>query len=295
MPQPADRLVAKNGEEMAMKESETTSGVSPLFPDEARDFMAEHTEGSYLLLDVRQAFEYQEAHLPGATLIPLPTLPDLAGSLDPAKPTIVYCGSGGRSRMAAQFLAHQGFRQVFNLMGGIQAWEGRPAEGPREFHFRFVGGDESPQEIATLAYEMEKGLQGFHQTMRDRTTEDELAELLGHLVKAEGAHMRRLVATGLVVAEPLKSEERAIMEGGIDTEEFLSRNEPFLRTVPGVIDVAMMIETQALDLYLRMAQASRKPETREVLFQIAEEEKAHLAALGRLLETHSPHSDLFRP
>jgi rhodanese-related sulfurtransferase/rubrerythrin len=288
MPQPADRLAAKDCKEMTMRESETTSGVSPLFPDEARDFMAEHTEGSYTLLDVRQAFEYQEAHLPGATLIPLPTLPDLLGSLDPGKPTIVYCRSGGRSRMAAQLLAHQGFRQVFNLVGGIQAWEGRAAEGPREFHLRFVRGEESPQEIVTLAYEMEKGLQGFHRTMRDRTTDPGLAELLGHLVKAEGAHMRRLVETGLVVTEQVESGNRAIMEGGIDGGEFLSRNEPFLRTVPGVIDVAMMIETQALDLYLRMAQESRRPETREVLFQIAEEEKAHLAALGRLLEGRSP-------
>ena len=276
-----------------MKETETTSDVSPLFPDEARDFMAEHMEGSYLLLDVRQAFEYQEGHLPGATLIPLPTLPDLAGGLDPGKPTIVYCASGGRSRMAAQFLAHQGFRQVFNLMGGIQAWEGRPAEGPREFHLRFVAGDESPQEVATLAYEMEKGLQGFHRTMQDRTTDPGLAELLGHLVKAEGVHMRRLVATGLVVAEPVKSGAPAVMEGGIDAEEFLSRNESFLRTVPGVIDVAMMIETQALDLYLRMAQASRRPETRQLLFQIAEEEKAHLAALGRFLESGSPGAHSF--
>ena len=271
-----------------MRESETTSDAAPLFPDEARDFMAEHKEGSYTLLDVRQAFEYQEAHLPGATLIPLPTLPDLLGSLDPGKPTIVYCAAGGRSRMAAQFLAHQGFRHVFNLVGGIQAWDGRPAEGPREFHLRFVRGDESPQEMVTLAYEMEKGLQGFHQRMRDRTTEPELAELLGHLIKAEGAHMRRLVGTGLVVAEQLKSAELALMEGGIDAEEFLSRNEPFLRTAPGVIDVAMMIETQALDLYLRMAQESRRSETRDVLFQIAEEEKAHLAALGGLLENRSP-------
>jgi rhodanese-related sulfurtransferase/rubrerythrin len=287
MLQPADRLAARNREEITMKESETTSAVTPLFPDEAREFMAEHKEGSYTLLDVRQPFEYQEAHLPGATLISLPTLPDLVGSLDPGKPTLVYCRSGARSRTAGQFLTHQGFRRVFNLTGGIQAWEGRPAEGPREFHLRFVRGDESPQEIVTLAYEMEKGLQGFHQTMRDRATDPGLAELLGHLVKAEEAHMRRLTETGLVAVERLKSPERAIMEGGIDTEEFLSRNEPFLRTVPGVIDVAMMIETQALDLYLRMAQESRRPETREVLFQIAEEEKAHLAALGRLLESRA--------
>jgi rhodanese-related sulfurtransferase/rubrerythrin len=284
--QPVDLLVPALDGEITMRESETTSEVAPLFPDEARDFMAEHKEGSYTLLDVRQAFEYQEAHLPGATLIPLPTLPDSLGSLDPGKPTIVYCASGGRSRMAAQFLAHQGFRRVLNLVGGIQAWDGRPAEGPREFHLRFVRGEETPHEIVTLAYEMEKGLYGFHQTMRDRTTDPELAELLGRLIKAEGAHMRRLVETGLVAEGRLKSPPASIMEGGIDAGEFLARNEPFLRTAPGVIDVAMMIETQALDLYLRMAQESRRPETRDLLFQIAEEEKAHLAALGRLLETH---------
>jgi len=267
-------------------ESQMAAGVSPLFPNEARDFMAKHHEGSYTLLDVRQPFEYQEAHLPGATLIPLPTLVEALESLDPGKPTIVYCAAGGRSRMAAQFLAHRGFQRLFNLVGGIEAWEGRSAQGPREFHLRFIRGDESPHEIVTLAYEMERGLQRFHQSMRDRTTDPKLAELLGHLTKAEGAHMRRLVETGFAIEQQAEASDVPIMEGGVDGEEFLSRNEPFLRTISGVIDVAMMIETQALDLYLRMAHQSQRPETRDVLFQIAEEEKAHLAALGRLLEEH---------
>ena len=98
--------------------------------------------------------------------------------------------------------------------------------------------------------------------------------------------MERLVELGFQVQREAQSPERMVMEGGIDGEEFLARNERFLQTVAGVIDVAMMIETQALDLYLRMAQESRRPETREVLFRIAEEEKAHLAALGRWLENH---------
>ncbi|HYA02746.1 MAG TPA: rhodanese-like domain-containing protein [Syntrophobacteria bacterium] len=269
-----------------MKDDEATTGFSPLFPDEARNFMAEHEEGSYAILDVRQPFEYERGHLPGATLIPLPTLADSLPRLDPGKPALVYCAAGGRSRMAAQFLAHQGFSRVFNLVGGIQAWEGRPAEGPSEFHLRFVRGDESPEEMLALAYQMEKGLQRFHQRMRDRTTDPELVELLGHLVRAEGAHLQRLVELGFRVQHEAQSPEAMVMEGGIDGEEFLARNERFLQTLAGVIDVAMMIETQALDLYLRMAQESRRPETRENLFHIAEEEKVHLAALGRWLENH---------
>jgi rubrerythrin len=193
--------------------------------------------------------------------------------------------------MAAQFLAHQGFSRVFNLVGGIQAWEGRPAEGPSEFHLHFVRGDEPPEAMLALGYEMEKGLQRFHQKMRDRTTDRELVELLGHLIRAEAAHIERLVELGFQVKREAQSPEGMVMAGGIDDQEFLARNERFLQTVAGVIDVAMMIETQALDLYLRMAQESRRPETREVLFKIAQEEKAHLAALGRWLENHLAGTD----
>jgi rubrerythrin len=78
--------------------------------------------------------------------------------------------------------------------------------------------------------------------------------------------------------------EATVMEGGIDIGSFLAKNESFLQSVAGVVDVAMMVETQALDLYLRMAVESNDAATKEVLFEIAEEEKAHLRALGRVLE-----------
>ena len=77
---------------------------------------------------------------------------------------------------------------------------------------------------------------------------------------------------------------KIILEGGFDMAEFMEQNEPILKTVPNVIDLAMMLETQALDLYLRFADKSTNAETKDVLFKIAQEEKAHLAALGRLMD-----------
>ncbi|MGD8990232.1 MAG: rhodanese-like domain-containing protein [Desulfobacterales bacterium] len=56
----------------------------------ARKFMAEHPEGSYTLLDVRQPGEYEAEHIPGAKLIPLPGLKDQFGQLDKQKPLLVY-------------------------------------------------------------------------------------------------------------------------------------------------------------------------------------------------------------
>ncbi len=75
-----------------------------------------------------------------------------------------------------------------------------------------------------------------------------------------------------------------VMEGGLTTEEFLEQNEPAMQTVPDVLNLAMMVEAQALDLYLRYSERSKEDKTQAILYDIAEEEKAHLAALGRLME-----------
>ena len=104
--------------------------VSSMDADEARDYMAAHREGDYTLLDVRQPGEYEEAHIPGARLIPLPQLPNAYGELDPEKPTLVHCAMGGRSRVAAQMLSGLGFKEVYNLAGGIKAFQGQKASRP---------------------------------------------------------------------------------------------------------------------------------------------------------------------
>jgi rhodanese-related sulfurtransferase len=58
--------------------------------DQLRAYMAEHNEGTFTLLDVRQPGEYKEAHIPGAKLIPIAQLPERMGELDPEKPVIAY-------------------------------------------------------------------------------------------------------------------------------------------------------------------------------------------------------------
>jgi rhodanese-related sulfurtransferase len=74
------------------------------------------------LLDVREPWEYERAHLPNATLIPLATMTSAVSSLDPALEYVVYCHHGMRSAMAANWLVSQGFAHVSNMTGGIDAW-----------------------------------------------------------------------------------------------------------------------------------------------------------------------------
>jgi rhodanese-related sulfurtransferase/rubrerythrin len=276
---------------MMMQLKKLFTPVGSLDAEAAKAFMARRREGEYTLLDVRQPGEYEEEHLPGAKLMPLPQLPDTYQALDPEKPTIVHCAVGGRSRVAAQMLNGWGFKEVYNLAGGIKAYQGHKATGPQELNLDLVKGDETPAQIIILAYGMEKALQFFYETLQQQSPDRELQDLFGKLAQVEVRHEQRLFEVYGRVApggQDLATFESSIvpntLEGGFNAEEFLETNKSHLQTAPQVLDLAMMLETQALDLYLRFADKSDQPQTKEVLYALAGEEKAHLASLGRLLE-----------
>ncbi len=74
------------------------------------------------LLDVREEWEHSLAKLEGSILIPLGTLPQSLNKLDRNTEIIAYCHHGMRSADATGFLLQQGFSNVKNLVGGIDAW-----------------------------------------------------------------------------------------------------------------------------------------------------------------------------
>ena len=138
---------------------------------------------------------------------------------------------------------------------------------------------------------MEKALQLFYETLKRQSPDRELQDLFGKLARVEVRHEERLfevyrqVDPGAKTGRPLRRPScRSTLEGGFDVEEFMEANKSHLQTVPQVLDLAMMLETQALDLYLRFADRCAQAQTKEVLFTLAGEEKAHLASLGRLME-----------
>ncbi len=75
-----------------------------------------------LLLDVREPWEYELCHLPGAHLMPMHTVPLRLAELDADAEVVVICHHGARSMQVAMFLERNGFASVHNLAGGIAAW-----------------------------------------------------------------------------------------------------------------------------------------------------------------------------
>ena len=78
-----------------------------------------------IVVDVREAGEYNAGHLPDARHIPLGDLAKRVGELEKLKdkPVILSCQSGARSASACSVLSKAGFSRVHNLEGGIAAWE----------------------------------------------------------------------------------------------------------------------------------------------------------------------------
>ena len=75
-----------------------------------------------VIVDVREPFEYEIAHIENSKLIPLSDLPDHVEELDRAKEIVALCHTGARSAQAVNFLKGEGFERAFNLAGGIEAW-----------------------------------------------------------------------------------------------------------------------------------------------------------------------------
>jgi len=79
----------------------------------------------YFILDVRSKEEFDSGHIEGAYLLPVSELENRLAELPQDKPIIVYCRSGSRSTSAANILLEKGFKEIFNMTGGITEWQSK--------------------------------------------------------------------------------------------------------------------------------------------------------------------------
>jgi sulfur-carrier protein adenylyltransferase/sulfurtransferase len=200
-----------------------------------------------------------------------------------------------RSRAAASVLLRAGFRQVYSLEGGIHAWQGLTAEGTPNLGYFFMA--RTPAESLALAWLLEEGSRLFYQTIAERLAEPQTRELFGDLVAAESNHQQTLASLApALIGQPAGADfpydllpERPpemLLESGVTLEEALRWSEG--KSPHEILDLALALETNAYDRYLRMLEEASQEETRSIFDALAEEEKHHLrrlsAQLDRLLQ-----------
>ena len=89
---------------------------------ELADWLADEQRAKPMLLDVREPWEYGIAKIEGSDLVPMRAVPAKMTELDRDREIVCICHHGGRSAHVAMFLARQGFGNVYNLTGGVDAW-----------------------------------------------------------------------------------------------------------------------------------------------------------------------------
>jgi len=177
------------------------------------------------------------------------------------------------------------------LKGGIAAWQGHAAAGPSEVGMMLLEGNESPRKVVRLAYGLEEGLRKFYSMSSELAISPEVVRALSKLAEIEVKHKQRLFDLYLTIdPTPMNVEAfedritSEFMEGGFEPDKFLEQNMPAFKTAAGVLDFAMMLEAQAMDLYMRYAEKSEAPEVKSIFYQMANEENAHLKSLGKIFD-----------
>lgn len=78
--------------------------------------------GEVFIMDVRTQEEYDAGHIKGSTLIPVQVLDKRLNELPRDRKILIYCRSGHRSIQASEILVNNGFKEIYNMKGGITEW-----------------------------------------------------------------------------------------------------------------------------------------------------------------------------
>jgi thiosulfate sulfurtransferase len=82
-------------------------------------------EADVIFIDIRDIESYRKAHIPGARHIHSENVEEFIKNTDPNRPLIVYCDQENGSLSGTIFFLERGFRKVYNLVGGFDAWRRR--------------------------------------------------------------------------------------------------------------------------------------------------------------------------
>ncbi len=255
--------------------------------EQTREYIKNNARESYTLLDCRGPDEYENEHIPGAILIPLHEIPGRMSELDRAKPHIVYCRSGSRSEAATSIMLGNDFKEVYNMEGGMLAWNGCKATGvPMGGMFCCPPGA-GLEEVTALAWAMEEGARILYHTVAENLDDKECKELYFDLVESEDDHKKVLLGvyreiTGKDDIEGLFGDKSEVvyMEGGIKLKEALEWAEG--KESFEIMEYLMTLESNSYDLYSKIARHCEDESKARIFSKLADEELDHLIRLSEI-------------
>lgn len=153
-----------------------------------------------------------------------------------------------------------------------------------------IEGNETPEEIISLAYGLEEGVHRCYRDLSAQSTDGKTKSLFETLSEAEVRHKEDLwkkfdaLTGGRIPRGAFESTIVAkTLEGGKTADQLLKEYGDWIHDPREALQLAMSLETDALDLYLRMALKTESEEAKAVFHSLANAEKTHLRWVGKLL------------
>lgn len=206
---------------------------------DASDFKSVINPSIGILLDVRTPQEVAGEHLKDASFIDVydPKFADKINMMDKSKEIYVYCKGGGRSAQAADILLQNGFKKVYNLQGGIMAWnnEGYETVQTEESHNDSGSSGLNSQDFDKIIAENDLVLVDYYAkwcvpckkmmpVMEEITTEYEgKAHILMVDVDASDALVKEQKVAGVPVLVLYKNGEKVWSANGEQSKEVLKK------------------------------------------------------------------------
>ncbi len=106
--------------------STSVNKVQPITVEELKRQLDAGIEKGTEIVDLRESSLYNKEHIPGAILMPFADFEKNYTQLDKNKRIIFVCHTGSMGEAASQFLISKGYNRVYNLEGGMRAWQGKP-------------------------------------------------------------------------------------------------------------------------------------------------------------------------
>ena len=266
--------------------------VKSVLPNEVRTIIKEKSTNEYCLLDVRQPAEYEQGHIPGARLIPLGQLQSNLNKIQSDRMTIVYCRSGNRSRSGVGILNGAGLKDVYNMEGGILAYNGLVAAGPPEAGVFCFPENMTPEQLIAMAWYIEDGSQRYFDAVKNAThnqdIKDNFASLIGHkIAHKESLSLLYEKISGQTAGDNfptsvLQMPPHKVMAGCVSVSEAVNWSKD--RRISDILDFLMALEANTFDLYLKLGRQVESDRARSVFMELSEEEAHHLEQLASIFE-----------
>ena len=175
------------------------------------------------------------------------------------------------------------------MEGGIEAWNGFVAGGAYEAGLAYFSRASRAEELISLSFALEEGNRVFYERISRELKEEEDASIFRSMGQAEERHKEtlrelhaRISGKGGNPPYPEGMEAGGFLEGGAPLEETLAWAKG--KTLVEILELAIAMEANALDRYIKMGRAVADERSREIFLALSREEQKHLERMTSLLD-----------